>query len=107
MSDLILKCDVAISAGGSTLYELCACGIPTVMFVMADNQLHAYESITKELMLDGGNMLVDENMCTNGIVNCVMNLINDTTLRQSLSRKMQIAVDGNGAVRIVNKIFNI
>ncbi len=106
MSELILQCDVAVSAGGSTLYELSACGIPTVMFVMADNQLLAYKSITKELMLGGGNMLEDENACINGIVDNIQTLIKDKTLRQVLSRKMQSAVDGKGAQRIVDNVTN-
>lgn len=39
MSDLMCQCDYAVSAGGTTLYELCACGVPTVCFSFADNQL--------------------------------------------------------------------
>ena len=34
------KVDVAISAGGTTLYELCACGTPTISYSFADNQLN-------------------------------------------------------------------
>ena len=101
MSDLILECDIAISAGGTTLYELCACGIPTVMFVMADNQILAYEGITKELMLGGGSMLEDEEACVSGVCEGALRLISDINLRKSLSVKMQAAVDGKGAERIV------
>lgn len=38
MSDIMLKADIAISSGGSTLYELLACGIPIMSFIYADNQ---------------------------------------------------------------------
>lgn len=37
MRSLMLQCDVAISAGGTTLFELCACGVPTVTYVLAEN----------------------------------------------------------------------
>ena len=38
MAALLSKCDLAVSAGGTTLYELCAAGVPTIAFSMADNQ---------------------------------------------------------------------
>ena len=39
IEELMMKADLAISAGGSTLYELYACGTPTITYSMADNQL--------------------------------------------------------------------
>lgn len=39
MAALMKQCDFAISAAGTTLYELCALGIPTISFTMADNQI--------------------------------------------------------------------
>lgn len=41
MADLMSKCDLAVSAAGTTLYELCALGVPAISFTMADNQLTA------------------------------------------------------------------
>ena len=38
MCSLMLQCDAAISAAGTTLYELCACGVPAVIYILADNQ---------------------------------------------------------------------
>jgi len=38
MIDLMMKCDVAISAAGQTTYELAAVGIPTIVIGVADNQ---------------------------------------------------------------------
>lgn len=37
--DFMKSADVAISAGGTTLYELCAIGTPTITYSIADNQL--------------------------------------------------------------------
>ncbi len=39
MASLMQTCDLAVSAAGTTLYELCALGLPAISFTMADNQL--------------------------------------------------------------------
>ena len=39
MASLMASCDLAFSAGGTTLYELCAVGVPSVSYTMADNQI--------------------------------------------------------------------
>ena len=43
MAKLMSLCDVAISAAGSTLYELCATQTPTVTYIVAQNQIQAAE----------------------------------------------------------------
>lgn len=47
MTPIIKACDVVISAGGTTLFELCACGIPTIAFEIADNQRLLMETLAK------------------------------------------------------------
>lgn len=39
MAGLITQCDLAVSAAGSTLWELCAMGVPVITYVLADNQI--------------------------------------------------------------------
>ena len=39
MAELMLESSMAVSTGGSTLYELCACCVPTITISYADNQL--------------------------------------------------------------------
>ena len=38
MAELMAESEVALSAGGSTLYELCAVGVPVIAFSFAENQ---------------------------------------------------------------------
>lgn len=51
MSDLMCQCDYAVSAGGTTLYELCACGVPTVCFSFADNQLTGVRLLAEQQIM--------------------------------------------------------
>ena len=38
IAELLASCDIAVSAAGSTVYELCALGVPSVLIEQADNQ---------------------------------------------------------------------
>ncbi len=38
-AEAMQSCDLAIAAAGTTLYELCAAGVPTLAYAMADNQV--------------------------------------------------------------------
>lgn len=48
MAALMEKSDLAVSAAGTTLYELCALGIPSVSFTMADNQIPSAKAFHQE-----------------------------------------------------------
>lgn len=62
MKKLMMLCDVAVSVAGSTLYELCACGIPTITYVLADNQIPAEEMFEQEgIMLNARDYRVNMN----------------------------------------------
>ena len=54
------EADLAISAGGTTLYELCAVGTPTICYSMADNQLDNVRQFEKDgLMYYAGDARQD------------------------------------------------
>ncbi|MCI6655869.1 MAG: UDP-2,4-diacetamido-2,4,6-trideoxy-beta-L-altropyranose hydrolase, partial [Clostridium sp.] len=80
MAEIMTKCDIAVSACGSTMYELCACGLPIITYSFADNQLDGIRKFDKlglvincgdvregiknivELILDNLVMLCRENL---------------------------------------------
>ncbi len=95
----MLQTDVAISAGGATLYELCACGTPTICYAIADNQLDNVESFSAE-----GVMIYAGDIRQDAVINKVIELLIGGKELMILSEKMQKLVDGNGAYRIVTEI---
>ena len=107
MSGLMENCDIAISAAGSTLYELCATGLPTITYTLADNQLVAAEQFDKRgIMLSAGDCRGDDGFIDR--VKMYIEKLNDSIeLRRELSGKMQQLVDGNGAARIIEALLRI
>lgn len=100
MSELMKKCDIAISAAGSTLYELCAAGVPTVAYSLADNQIIAAEEFEKMgIMLNAGDCRTSTCFGENK-EKLISQLLDNKTLREMLSLEMQKVVDGKGAERI-------
>ena len=104
MAALMLDSDVAISAAGSTLYELCACGVPTINYVLADNQILAAKSFEdKGAMICCGDLRRSPDTYGH-IYTRLVDLANDFELRKKLSGEAKNLVDGNGALRIAKEL---
>lgn len=98
MHNIMEKCDMAISACGSTLYELAACGVPTIGIVIADNQLGIGEKLNNMGIIKnlGWYDKIDkENFITN-----INKFISDYELRKTISQRASNLVDGKGVQRI-------
>lgn len=107
MSQYMRCCDVAISAAGTTTFELAACGIPSICFEVADNQDGAYLWEEKGYMLYSGNAYKRQEDCLKKCEKYLVMLMNDSGLRERLSKNMQSLVDGKGALRIAKYLMNM
>lgn len=100
------KADIAISAGGMTLYELCAIGTPAISFSFADNQLDNVRQFQEDGLIDyAGDARMDDIAET--INQYLTRYRNDFELRKEKSEKMQKMVDGKGAERIARAIVTL
>lgn len=95
MSKLMLNCDLAISSCGSTLYELAACGTPTLGIVVADNQIMA----SKKLRQLG----IIETLNIEDIPKTINKMIYERRVEMSYNGRN--LVDGLGAERLANELI--
>lgn len=102
MSEIMYKSDLAISSGGSTLYELCACGTPTLAFIIADNQEKVVKNMSNSGYVD--NLGRYNELATEKLINGILKISNNYEYRIDKSEKMQGLVDGRGVSRIINNI---
>lgn len=104
MKSLISSCDIAVSAAGSTMYEIFACGVPFITYSTADNQIFGAECLDKmEIAHNCGDFRLIESPET-CIISVVEKLAADYDRRVRVGAKMQELVDGYGADRIVEEI---
>lgn len=98
MCEIMKNCDMAISACGSTLYELSACGVPTLGIIIADNQQGIADKLNSMGIIK--NLGWHNKISKEDLINNINKLDNDYIVRKSLSEKASKIVDGKGAERI-------
>lgn len=101
MSELMEACQIAVSAAGTMLYELCAMERPTVFFITADNQRYDSDFFAEdERMLFAGDIRSDREICINRILDGMSELLADDRKRLVMKEKLRQVTDGKGAERI-------
>lgn len=102
ISEIMLRSDLAISAGGSTLYEFAACGVPVLAFIVAENQRFLVEKM--EHLGYIVNLGWYNQICEEQVVDYTRSLINDYAVRTQMSSKCLGLVDRLGTERIVKEL---
>jgi len=104
--DLMLEADLALSAGGQTMYELAATGTPTVAVVAADNQIASVRA-----MADAG---VVRAVCGVGdasfrerVRDAVVELLSGRDARTAMAAAGRALVDGRGAERVARTLISL
>lgn len=100
MLQYMQEADLAISAAGSTLYELCAVGTPTISYVLADNQVKNAEGFDRCGVIKYAGYAEDLSIIDN-ITDCMIKQYEDATVRESCSVLQQKCVNGRGAELII------
>ena len=98
--------DIAITAGGSTMYELSAVGVPILCFSFVDNQEQIVQGFfQRELVCFGGDYLQQGEGMLEELVEKLTLLVENTSLRRQYSERQQSIVDGQGAGRTAAEII--
>ena len=105
MPELMAWADMAISAGGSTNWELAFMGLPSIVITIADNQ----KAIAAELDRQGVivNLGWHQDVTIEQIGLALQELISDRPKRQIMSKKGRELIDGIGSKRAINAIMKI
>ncbi len=105
MPELMAWADLAISAGGSTCWELAFMGVPTVVLVLAANQRGVAEGLERAGMVI--NLGWFDRVSSHETAYAVDNLLGAHRQRQRVSHAGRELVDGNGGIRVVKTMSTL
>lgn len=95
--------DLAVSACGSSLWELARMGVPSLSIVLAENQRLIAERLAGMGLI---RLLGDTQAATSGAISAALNaLANDREVRLSMAEQGRRMVDGLGARRVVEAMI--
>jgi UDP-2,4-diacetamido-2,4,6-trideoxy-beta-L-altropyranose hydrolase len=97
--ELMLKCDVALSGGGQTVYELAATATPVVAIRLFENQTGNLLAMSRQDALLWPGDAADFDLGPR-IVQALRSLDGDPTRRTTLGARARSLVDGQGASRV-------
>jgi UDP-2,4-diacetamido-2,4,6-trideoxy-beta-L-altropyranose hydrolase len=100
MPELMAWADVAVTAGGSTCWELAFMGLPSMILILADNQRAIAEKL--QLMEVVVNLGWHENVSAVEIASEVAQLVIATERREKMTRCSQELVDSQGSSRVLS-----
>ncbi|MGA9040143.1 MAG: UDP-2,4-diacetamido-2,4,6-trideoxy-beta-L-altropyranose hydrolase [Terriglobales bacterium] len=98
--ELMAWADVAISAAGSTCWEMCLLGLPALLIDLAENQ----RPVAEELNRLGAAIHLGstKDITSSKIAGKLQALIFSRELRTTMSERARELVDGEGAQRVVS-----
>ncbi|MGO9014984.1 MAG: PseG/SpsG family protein [Dissulfurispiraceae bacterium] len=105
MKSVMLESDLAISAGGQTLYELARVGVPAVVVAVADNQFNHARGWQRTGFIEYAGWWEDGMLLDN--VDGALKQLEDSDRRKKMSQTGSALVDGKGAKRIVDYLVGM
>jgi UDP-2,4-diacetamido-2,4,6-trideoxy-beta-L-altropyranose hydrolase len=101
MAPLMAWADVAVSAGGTTVWELAFMGVPTLLCIVAENQEGAVNTLAKSGFPSAGWV---KQADFKDISEALKQVLYNKVMRKSISEKGKSIVDGLGANRTVTEM---
>jgi RimJ/RimL family protein N-acetyltransferase len=103
IANLMFKCDLAIGASGTTSWERCAMGLPSVAALEADNQ----RDIAKNLENSGASLCITKQDISAELINKLEVFRNDLSIYQNAVNASLKVCDNLGTERVSKALENI
>lgn len=95
MAGLMAGCDLALGAGGTSSWERCCLGLPTLVLIIAENQRPGAE----RLAASGAAWLIDDTL--DAIADRFAALLADSPARAKMAEAGRALIDGRGLDRVL------
>ena len=102
MPELMAWADVAISAGGSTCWELGFMGLPSILLILADNQRNLAEKLAT--LRQAVNLGWYQDVKEQEIASTLSQILQSAEQRAKIIKVSQQIVDGEGSSKIIRNL---
>ncbi|MDA8326253.1 MAG: UDP-2,4-diacetamido-2,4,6-trideoxy-beta-L-altropyranose hydrolase [Nitrospiraceae bacterium] len=102
MAPLMAWADLAVSAGGSTIWELAFMGLPALIGIVAENQEKSVNLLREDGIYPSCGWIKDKT--AKELAGMIEALIKDKDLRLEMSKRARRMVDGKGADRVIDRL---
>ncbi len=104
MAELMAWADVAISAAGTTCWELCLMGLPSLLVDLAENQIPVARELNRRgCAIHLGN---SHDVSAGKIAEQLQALLSSKQSREKMSHICRGLIDGQGAQRVVSALLD-
>jgi UDP-2,4-diacetamido-2,4,6-trideoxy-beta-L-altropyranose hydrolase len=102
MAELMAAADIAIAGAGSTCWELCFLGLPSLLIDLAENQRPVSQELDRlGVAVDLGN---SGELSVQKIANELVSLVSSRGRRAKMSEGGRALIDGDGAARVCREM---
>jgi UDP-2,4-diacetamido-2,4,6-trideoxy-beta-L-altropyranose hydrolase len=105
MVGLMAWADVAVSAAGSTTWELAFMGLTGVLLIVAENQRGMAQVVEDQNVFVV--LALENHFSTQDLSRSLERLMREKRIRQNMSQKASLLVDGMGAKRVIQTLIAI
>lgn len=97
MASQMCAADLAIGAAGSTSWERCCLGLPTLMLILADNQRYAASLLSSA---GAAHLLSSEEQLGDQLSQCIEGALSDPGFLNNMTTVASGITDGAGAIKV-------
>jgi len=101
MAELMSEADLAIGAAGSTSWERCCLGLPSIILILADNQ----RGIGEQLETAGVAVLIKSLSSINMELPKQLEYFSNPTHLHKMAKAAEKITDGNGTLRVLSYFY--
>lgn len=105
MAGLLESVDLAVTACGTTLYQMAACGLPAIGIAIADNQLQQAADFAEAGLIH--YLGPAESLTEEALHQAALELMQDSDRRRRMAARGQERIDGLGAVRCAEALLKL
>lgn len=107
LSQLLGAADIVISAAGTSAWELCTLGKPSLLIAVVENQVSSLERLkTEKLILGIDSTRINRDHLSQLVYENLMIMLGNPDLREKLSENCRSKFDGLGKYRVVAAMEN-